>query len=78
MKLKEGINIIHFLNAIKECKHDVYYVTSEGDRLNLSSQLSEYVFLAAAPKPELIANGTIELSSPADFNYICEYVISAH
>lgn len=63
MKLKEEINIIHFLNAIKKCKHDVYYVTRESDRLNLSSQLSEYVFLATAARPELIANGAIALSA---------------
>ncbi|MGL6201216.1 MAG: hypothetical protein ACRC3H_20025 [Lachnospiraceae bacterium] len=74
MNLKKDINIITFLQAIKKCKHDVYFVTAEGDRLNLSSQLSEYVFLAASVKPELIVNGIIELNDTADYCHISKYI----
>lgn len=39
-------NLDAFFKTINECKGKVEIVTSEGDRLNLKSQLSKYVSLA--------------------------------
>lgn len=46
MKVTNIQNIDAFFKAIDECKGKVELVTSEGDRLNLKSQLSKYVSLA--------------------------------
>ena len=46
MKLKENIDFIDFIKKIKTCKGDVYFCTLEGDRLNLKSVLSQYIFSA--------------------------------
>lgn len=46
MKVTNIQNIDAFFRAIDECKGKVELVTSEGDRLNLKSQLSKYVSLA--------------------------------
>lgn len=74
MHLKANIDIIDFLKTIKKCNHDVYFVTAEGDRLNLSSQLSEYIFLAATTNPELISHGLIEPVDTADFTILRKYL----
>lgn len=48
MYLKENVDIVRFLTAVKKCSEDVYLETVEGDRLNLKSTLSQYVFVACA------------------------------
>lgn len=48
MCLKENVDIIKFLAAVKKCREDVFLETVEGDRLNLKSTLSQYVFVVCA------------------------------
>lgn len=48
MCLKKDVDIIQFLDAVKQCETDVFLETDEGDRLNLKSTLSQYVFAACA------------------------------
>lgn len=48
MYLKENVDIIQFLSVVKKCGEDVFLETVEGDRLNLKSTLSQYVFVACA------------------------------
>lgn len=48
MYLKENVDVIKFLPAVKACREDVFLETVEGDRLNLKSTLSQYVFVACA------------------------------
>lgn len=56
MKFKLGVDYNSFLQSVKLCKHDVYFITSEGDRLNLNSALSQFIFTAVIagqmPHPE--------------------------
>lgn len=44
-KFKPQINIPEFLHRVNLCEEAVLFETSEGDRLNLQSQLSKYLFL---------------------------------
>lgn len=46
MKLKSEIDLSAFLKAIQGCTGDVIFETDEGDRLNLKSALSQFVFTA--------------------------------
>ena len=61
MKVQNITNIEKFFNAVDECKGRVELVTGEGDRLNLKSKLSQYVYMAnifsngEIPELELIA-----------------------
>ncbi len=48
MYIKEGVDIIRFLDAVKKCREEVFLETDEGDKLNLKSTLSQYVFVACA------------------------------
>jgi len=45
MKIKNIDNVEGFFEAINRCKGTAELVTSEGDRINLKSKLSQYVSL---------------------------------
>lgn len=68
MKLNNANSLPAFLQAVDQCLGDVIFRTPEGDVLNLKSQLSKYVFLAAAASPQLhlISEGEVICSDPAD------------
>lgn len=46
MKLTNSKEIFEFKVAISQCKGDVYLESSEGDKFNLKSTVSQYVALA--------------------------------
>ena len=46
MKVSKSIDEKKFLNILETCTGKVELLTKEGDRLNLKSKLSQYVFLA--------------------------------
>lgn len=75
MKLKKGVSAAAFIHCVGECQGDVIYETMEGDRLNLKSQLSKYLFLVAVNHPDAISlnDGTI-LCDPEDFSVLEEYL----
>ena len=47
MQLKPEIDLPAFLKAIQKCAGDVFFETAQGDRLDLKSILSQFVFTAA-------------------------------
>lgn len=61
--LKSNIEMIDFLKAIDNCEDTVFLNTNEGDKLNLQSQLSKFIFLATAIDKKYIASSTISCSS---------------
>ena len=67
-----------FFEVINQCKGTVELVTTEGDRLNLKSQLTKYVALtklfadnAMIPEMELVAH------EPEDVNRLLDYMVNA-
>ena len=68
IKLKENIDFIDFIKKIKTCKGDVYFCTLEGDRLNLKSVLSQYIFSANSQDKSMIRDGWIECETEEDLN----------
>ena len=48
MFLKPNISIVEFLRATNCCTGNVYFLTDSGDRLNLKSELTKYLFLSLA------------------------------
>lgn len=55
MRLKDNVSPSVFLQRVDQCAGEVLYKTSEGDILNLKSQLSKYLFLIAVNAPEAAA-----------------------
>jgi hypothetical protein len=74
MHLKENININDFLLQIKKCNNDVFYETTDGDILNLSSALSQYVFCSLSIQPEYWVTGTIRCIDHMDYSILVDYL----
>ncbi len=77
MKLKKDANITQFLLSIKHCEDDVFYESTEGDILNLTSTLSQYVFCSIASHPELWENGRIRCKNEADYQVLEQFLYEA-
>lgn len=70
MKLKENFDLVSFFENIKKCSGEVIFVSDQGDRLNLKSQLSKYIFIAAKQDSALLAKSTLLLSAKSDVQYL--------
>ena len=73
MRIKEHTDFMRFLKAVRECSQDVLFQTDEGDRLNLKSALSQYVFAMIFSKPELLCAGKIWCARE-DFPKLSEFL----
>ena len=59
MYLKPDINLPEFFQAVHTCRGEVLFETPEGDRLNLKSALSQFVFTAAVAGQLRALNGRL-------------------
>jgi len=75
MHLKTDIEITQFLLQVKKCNDDVYYKTSEGDILNLSSALSQYVFCSIAKQPHYWKTGIVSCKNIDDYQILSAYLV---
>ena len=73
MRLKEGIDLVAFVRRVKECKGDVFLETEEGDKLNLKSALSQYVFVVLTEQREILRNSIVACDSE-DQEKLAEFV----
>lgn len=63
-----------FLNIIEKCSGKVELLTGEGDRLNLKSKLSQYVFLAGILKNDEIKDLEIVAYEKEDIELIASFL----
>lgn len=66
MKLKGNIDYADFIETVKKCEKDVFFHTIEGDNLNLSSSLSQFLFAVVSNNEDIINNGNVECLCKAD------------
>lgn len=66
MKLNPNCNFANFLSAVQQCSGDIFFETSEGDVLNLKSELCRYVFAVVLSQPHLLENGVLRCNEEAD------------
>lgn len=74
MHLRIDTVITAFLNDVKKCKDTVYYETREGDILNLSSALSQFVFCVIAAQPQYWRTGTVRCNNDDDYSFLEKYL----
>ena len=76
MKLKSNVKLVDFLRTAQQCRGEVLYKTGEGDVLNLKSQLSQYIFLAAlsAGNLSILPQGEIHCENEADYQLLANYL----
>jgi len=77
MKLKPNIDYVAFLFQVRKCAGEVWFCTDAGDKLNLKSTLSEYIFLSTAEAPEIAASGRIECENGPDAALLAKFVEAA-
>lgn len=73
MKLKSNVTTPAFLQAVQHCNGDVYFVTEEGDSLNLKSALSQFIFAAVVAGKLQKPDGEIVLEDPQDALHLRDY-----
>lgn len=76
MHLRTDIAITAFLDDVKKCTGTVYYETSEGDILNLSSSLSQFVFCTIAAHPHYWKTGTVRCENREDYIFLENYLVA--
>lgn len=74
MRLKQHIDILDFLKTIHTCKGEVLLKTDEGDILNLSSMLSQYIFISNAENQDFFIYGIVECSNPDDEGVLARFL----
>lgn len=73
-RLKQRIDHIGFLKEIASCNADVWFTTPEGDRLNLKSALSKYLFASISGQEEQLIKGQIECEDPEDYKVLGQFL----
>lgn len=75
MKVKNITDIDKFFEVVDNCVGKVELVTSEGDRLNLKSKLSQYVALANVFSDGIIDEIEIVAYEQEDINRLINYMV---
>ena len=79
MKFTSREQIDGFLEAIQECKGDVYLESAEGDRFNLKSQLSMFIGIGRLLEKkgdELELFATNKTDEAVLLKFLCDYPVA--
>ena len=79
MKFTSREQIDGFLEAIQECKGDVYLESAEGDRFNLKSQLSMFIGIGRLLEKkgdELELFATNKADEAVLLKFLCDYPVA--
>jgi len=76
MKVTNITDIDKFFDTINHCDGTVEMLTSEGDRLNLKSQLTKYIALAKLFSDGTIGEVEIVCHNPNDVDKLLKYMIN--
>lgn len=75
MIIKNIKNVEQFFKTVEQCKGRVELLTTQGDRLNLKSKLSQYVSLTGMFADPKIGEMDLLLSEPDDAVLLLEFLI---
>lgn len=75
MVIKNITNIEGFFATVDKCKGRIELLTSEGDRLNLKSKLSQYVSLTGMFNDPTISEMELLVSEPEDIKMLLEFLV---
>lgn len=76
MKISNISDTEGFFKVINQCKGTVEMITSEGDRLNLKSKLSQYVALSKMFREATIENIELVAYEPEDLDRLFKFLLS--
>lgn len=75
MKLKEGIDVLAFLDAAKDCSGEVFFHSHQNDILNLKSLISQYVLVSIYQQPGLLEGAKIVCTNDDDYARLADFLI---
>lgn len=75
MKLKTLNQYIDFIETVQTCAADVYFCSDEGDRLNLKSTLSQFLFASVCGDRDYLRGGTVVCQNEADYDRLASYLV---
>lgn len=75
MKISNITNVEGFFKVIEQCKGTVELITSEGDRLNLKSKLSQYVALTKMFSEAKIDGIELIAHEPEDVDRLLKFLM---
>ena len=75
-RLRDNIDVVDFLNTISgRCAGRVWFGTSQGDEIDLKSELSRYLFLTMCKQDDFLRTGTVRFDEPQDVRTLRQFLI---
>ncbi|MGI5989478.1 MAG: hypothetical protein ACOX78_04355 [Lachnospiraceae bacterium] len=74
MHLKKDIDLTAFVNTAKKCRGDVTFRTKEGDKLNLKSTLSQYVFVSLVGHSDILSESEVICDNQDDIAILAAFL----
>ena len=67
------IDLKEFLEDVKKCENEVFFESTEGDKLALHSALSQFILYSICNQPQLSANALIRCFGEHDREILLPY-----
>ena len=67
------IDLKKFLEDVKKCENEVFFESTEGDKLALHSALSQFILYSICNQPQLSANALIRCFGEHDREILLPY-----
>ena len=67
------IDLQKFMEAIDQCKGNVFLVTPDGDRLNLKSKLMQFIGIAKLVEGGVIGEAKVVCENPEDDSFLFRF-----
>ncbi len=74
LRVKIGVNMSDLLHAIHHCAGEVLFHSTDGDVLNLKSELCRYLFVFKVSNQDFVCSGRIECENPNDIPLLNDYL----
>ena len=78
MKMYNIKDLDKFMNLVDECKGEVYVISSEGDKLNLKSKLTQFVALSSLFSSGYIEKLELETTDDEDAAKLLNFMIEGN
>ena len=76
MKFEYINDVKGFFDTIDKCRKNVYVVTTEGDRLNLKSKITQYIAFSDLFADQTIKDMELVFDDHEDENMVVDYLLN--
>ena len=70
---KSTIDLKKFLEDVKKCENEVFFESTEGDKLALHSALSQFILYSICNQPQLLEDAVIRCHGEHDREILLPY-----